>query len=449
MKRRIWAVLLCACMAFLFLPAASAATGQQDGLQVSLTADKASYGADDDILVTVSVTNLNSIQVFNGSLQLLLPSGLSFVSGAGIAPVNLGAGQTTAFSFTAARAGRAVDLPATGGAPSSPGLWLGLALAAAAVLIFLLVFRKKTRGRVLSAFLCLALLVAFLPGAALAAIITKDFTVIQNITVGGTGYALGAKLSYDWFVGDPAPATYAVTVNNGTGGGNYAEGATVTITADEAAEGTEFSSWTVDSGGVTLDDDTIATTTFTMPANAVEVTANYLVLPFGFASDGSVILTTLPTGMPYSYGIVGEADSVDRDPLTPPLDLTGDTEALALARAVPVDAAVTGITASFTATNSLPPLVGSTLTVYAQLYAAAAGSDVYVPVTGASVTLEPFTGFVVTGDEVDGTTSSLLIPVDAGSKLILIYYAQIEGLTIPTTLTGTAAATVTFGVPVI
>ena len=30
----------------------------------------------------------------------------------------------------------------------------------------------------------------------------------------------------------PAPSTYAVTVNNGTGDGNYEENATVTITAD-------------------------------------------------------------------------------------------------------------------------------------------------------------------------------------------------------------------------
>ena len=58
------------------------------------------------------------------------------------------------------------------------------------------------------------------------------------------------------------PATYSVTVNGGTGGGEYTAGATV-----------EFTSWTIE--GVTVDDKTKAEITFTMPANAVIATANY------------------------------------------------------------------------------------------------------------------------------------------------------------------------------
>lgn len=73
----------------------------------------------------------------------------------------------------------------------------------------------------------------------------------------------------------PAPSTYAVTVSNGTGDGSYAAGATVTITADAAPSGQEFDKWTVVSGGVTLASATSATTTFEMPAKAVEVTATY------------------------------------------------------------------------------------------------------------------------------------------------------------------------------
>ena len=73
----------------------------------------------------------------------------------------------------------------------------------------------------------------------------------------------------------PAPSTYAVTVNNGTGGGSYAAGENVTIKADAAPSGQEFDTWTVVSGGVTLASATSATTTFKMPASAVEVTATY------------------------------------------------------------------------------------------------------------------------------------------------------------------------------
>ena len=68
---------------------------------------------------------------------------------------------------------------------------------------------------------------------------------------------------------------YTAAVNNGTGGGEYAAGDTVTITANAPASGKQFDKWTVNSGNVTLTDATSSTTTFTMPAGAVSVTATY------------------------------------------------------------------------------------------------------------------------------------------------------------------------------
>lgn len=44
---------------------------------------------------------------------------------------------------------------------------------------------------------------------------------------------------------DDTPATYSVTVTNGTGGGEYAEGATVKIKANAPETGKEFTSWTI------------------------------------------------------------------------------------------------------------------------------------------------------------------------------------------------------------
>lgn len=66
-----------------------------------------------------------------------------------------------------------------------------------------------------------------------------------------------------------------VTVNSGTGGGFYTEGETVTIQADEAPAGKRFSKWTVDSGDIELASSSSSETTFTMPAEDVEVTASY------------------------------------------------------------------------------------------------------------------------------------------------------------------------------
>ncbi|HZJ77911.1 MAG TPA: hypothetical protein VFD52_03820 [Clostridia bacterium] len=69
----------------------------------------------------------------------------------------------------------------------------------------------------------------------------------------------------------PPITTYAVTVNSGTGGGNYAVGATVSITANAPATGKVFDKWTT-SDGVTFGDANTTTTTFVMPAKAVTVT---------------------------------------------------------------------------------------------------------------------------------------------------------------------------------
>ena len=82
---------------------------------------------------------------------------------------------------------------------------------------------------------------------------------------------------------DDTPATYSVTVTNGTGGGEYAEGATVNIEANAPETGKEFTSWTIN--GVSVDDKTKAEITFTMPANAVTATANYGDVLYEFALE--------------------------------------------------------------------------------------------------------------------------------------------------------------------
>ena len=70
--------------------------------------------------------------------------------------------------------------------------------------------------------------------------------------------------------------TYSVTVNNGSSDVSAAfEGATVTITASPGPAGQAFDHWEVEPGTVVLADATSAVTTFTMPDEAVEVTAVY------------------------------------------------------------------------------------------------------------------------------------------------------------------------------
>ena len=67
---------------------------------------------------------------------------------------------------------------------------------------------------------------------------------------------------------------YTVTVTDGTGGGEYAEGDTVTVTANDRS-GYTFTGWSSEDG-VGFADSKAKTTTFTMPAKSVTVKANYI-----------------------------------------------------------------------------------------------------------------------------------------------------------------------------
>ena len=89
----------------------------------------------------------------------------------------------------------------------------------------------------------------------------------------------GAKRSENTEI--PALRDYAVTVTGGTATvaagtpiTRAMEGVEVTVTA-QAPDGKHFAKWVVKAGGVTLANETSATTTFTMPANDVTIEAEF------------------------------------------------------------------------------------------------------------------------------------------------------------------------------
>ena len=78
--------------------------------------------------------------------------------------------------------------------------------------------------------------------------------------------------------------TYTVTVTNGTGGGNFAAGATIAIVADAAPEGKQFKEWEI-TPSVDFTSGTSAilpTAAFTMPAQDVTATAVYEDIQSGY-----------------------------------------------------------------------------------------------------------------------------------------------------------------------
>ena len=93
-----------------------------------------------------------------------------------------------------------------------------------------------------------------------------DYVFANNTIRNSTLYAIWEEVPY------------TVTVNNSyatiTGAGEYTINKTVTVYAGSRA-GYSFTGWTVNAGGVTLINANSTSTTFTMPGNAVTVTANW------------------------------------------------------------------------------------------------------------------------------------------------------------------------------
>ena len=136
---------------------------------------------------------------------------------------------------------------------------------------------------------------------------------ITGLSSGNYEIRYKAKFNYDASpsitvtVPESGVVSYSLTVNNGTGGGVFTEGASVTITANEPTIGKKFSGWTID--GITGLDTTKTSLTFNMPANDVTATANYEDIEYAVTVNGGTtinekakygetvaITATVPTG---------------------------------------------------------------------------------------------------------------------------------------------------------
>ncbi|MCL2544440.1 MAG: Ig-like domain-containing protein [Clostridia bacterium] len=109
--------------------------------------------------------------------------------------------------------------------------------------------------------------------------VAADFFTVASAISATNGASSGVITAV--FPATEAEPTYLVTINGGTGGGSYAAGATVTITAGAPPSGQRFKEWTF-SPSVTFVGSTSAASAvaaFTMPAQAVTATATYEALP--------------------------------------------------------------------------------------------------------------------------------------------------------------------------
>ena len=120
-----------------------------------------------------------------------------------------------------------------------------------------------------------------------------DGYTLKSLTVAGEDVTTMVDSNYSYTFTMPASRveivvvfenipviTYTVTITNGIGSGEYAEGEAVTITANAPEAGKQFKAWTgVEGLTFTSGSSTTATATFTMPAQAVSVSATYEDIP--------------------------------------------------------------------------------------------------------------------------------------------------------------------------
>jgi len=115
----------------------------------------------------------------------------------------------------------------------------------------------------------------------------------QTLSGSGTSYTFNAApfSAYILVATDGLP-TYALTVNNGSGDGTYAQGANVAIVADAPPANQIFDRWTINSGSPNIASVTSASTSLTMPAGAATITATYKAAP---VNQPPAVAFTTPT----------------------------------------------------------------------------------------------------------------------------------------------------------
>ena len=124
---------------------------------------------------------------------------------------------------------------------------------------------------------------------------TGDTTNVEDVNLADTNITMPAAttdVTATYIADSNIPVTYTLTVNSGTGDGNYAESTVVNIVADAPGAGQVFDVWTGDTTNVA--DVNLADTNITMPAANAQVTATY-------ADDPNTFQLTVNSGSGGGY----------------------------------------------------------------------------------------------------------------------------------------------------
>ncbi|MEK4434104.1 exosporium glycoprotein BclB-related protein [Paenibacillus sp. FSL K6-2862] len=161
-----------------------------------------------------------------------------------------------------------------------------------------------------------------------------------------------------------------------------------------------------------------------------------------YASGLPVALTTVLGGLLNTSSLVGFGNSASGVSVNGGIiDLTGAAGTLLnFAFSASHAGTITSLAAYFSTTAGLS-LVGSTITITAQLFRSTTPNNSFTAVPGAVVTLTPsLTGVLALGTISSGLTTGLSIPVAAGDRLLMVFSASVTaGIDVATTLAGYAS----------
>ncbi len=145
---------------------------------------------------------------------------------------------------------------------------------------------------------------------------TGDVAHVDNLSASQTTITMpAADVSVTAVYAHAPSELFTLTVSNGSGGGQYAEGAQIAISADSPQNGNMFDRWTGDVNHVA--DVNSSQTTVSMPATNIAISATYSELP------ASAYTLTVDNGQ--GDGEYASGMAVDITANTPPAGKTFDT----------------------------------------------------------------------------------------------------------------------------
>jgi BclB C-terminal domain-containing protein len=151
---------------------------------------------------------------------------------------------------------------------------------------------------------------------------------------------------------------------------------------------------------------------------------------YAASSGDPVVLTTMAGGLTGQVAVLPlDGDQAGMGSLQGSvLDQTGGPGEVVPAQTFPTDETIQSITL-FTSTTSALSLVGTTVTVTAQLYTSTTPDNTFTPVPGALViAAPPLTGVDAIGTISNGITTGLSIPVTVGTRGVIVVSATAAGI---------------------